>query len=185
MKQEDFSYDYSLKRNTVNIFGEIDTKMADRVISQLQYLDDKGAEDIYVQIDSPGGSVCDGLAIYDTMNYVKARIVTIAIGQAASMGAFLLSAGSKGYRRATENSDIMIHQPLGGAQGQATDIINAAEHIRRTRDRLNRILAENTGKTIETIYQDTERDNSMTAKEALEYGLIDEVIISKNKAKGD
>ncbi|MCH5156352.1 MAG: ATP-dependent Clp protease proteolytic subunit [Clostridiales bacterium] len=181
--KEDFSLDYSLKRNTVNIFGVIDDVMAELVISQLQYLDDNGAEEITIQINSPGGSVSAGLAIYDTMNFIKARIVTVGIGRAASMGAFLLSAGSRGYRRATENCDILIHQPLGGAQGQASDIIIAANHIERMRKRLNTILSENTGKSIRQINIDTDRDKSMTAQEALEYGLIDTVIPCKNKAK--
>lgn len=185
MKDEDFSLLYSLKRNTINIFGPINDEMAETVVSQIQYLEDKGVDEIIIQINSPGGSVTAGMAIYDTMNYVKARIVTVGIGLAASMGAFLLSAGSKGYRRATANTEILIHQPLGGAQGQATDIIIAADHIRRTRERINKILAENTGKTIETIVKDTDRDYSMTAKQALKYGLIDEVVPSINKAKGD
>lgn len=180
--KEDFSAQYPLKRCTVNIFGTIDDSMAELVISEIQYLDDIGAEEIILQINSPGGSVSAGLAIYDTLNYSKARIVTVGVGMCASMGAFLLSAGSYGYRRATENCEILIHQPLGGAQGQASDVIIAAEHMRRTRDRLNRILSENTGKPIETIVQDTDRDNIMTAAEAKAYGLIDEVILSKNKA---
>ncbi len=181
--KEEFSAQYSLKRNTVNIFGPIDDNMAEVVIAELQYLEDNGAEEITVQINSPGGSVSAGLAIYDTMNYIKAKIVTVGIGMAASMGAFLLSAGSRGYRRATENCEILIHQPLGGATGQASDIIIAAEHIKRTRDRLNKILSENTGKPIETIAHDTDRDNIMTAEEALAYGLIDTVIPCRNKAK--
>ena len=181
--KEDFSLDYSLKRNTVNIFGVIDDRQAELVISQLQYLDDNGAEEITLQINSPGGSVSAGLAIYDTMNFIKARIVTVGIGMAASMGAFLLSAGSRGYRRATENCEILIHQPLGGAQGQASDIIIAANHLERTRKRLNEILAANTGKSIRTIAADTDRDKILTAEEALAYGLIDAVIPSKNKAK--
>ena len=180
---ENFSAQYSLKRNTVNIFGEINMEMSELVIAEIQYLDDNGAEEIILQINSPGGSVTAGLAIYDTMNYSKARIVTVGVGMCASMGAFLLSAGSRGYRRATENCEILIHQPLGGASGQASDIIIAADHIRRTRDRLNRILSENTGNTIEKIARDTDRDNIMTAAEALEYGLIDVVIPSRNKAK--
>ncbi len=138
-----------------------------------------------MQINSPGGSVSAGLAIYDTMNYIKARIVTVGIGMAASMGAFLLSAGSKGYRRATENTEVLIHQPLGGAQGQASDIIIAANHIKRTRENLNRILSENTGKPMRVIQKDTDRDFTMTARQALAYGLIDEVIPSVNKARGD
>lgn len=180
--REEFSAQYSLKRNTVNIFGPIDDMMSEIVIAELQYLDDNGADEIIVQINSPGGSVSAGLAIYDTMNYIKPRIVTVGLGMCASMGAFLLSAGSKGFRRATENCEILIHQPLGGVSGQASDIIIAADHIKRTRDRLNQILSENTGKAIKTIAQDTDRDNIMTAKEALEYGLIDTVIPSKNKA---
>lgn len=181
--KEEFSLDYSLKRNTVNIFGVINDAMAEIVISQLQYLDDNGAEEITLQINSPGGSVTAGLAIYDTMNFIKARIVTVGIGMAASMGAFLLSAGTRGYRRATENCEILIHQPLGGAQGQASDIIIAANHIERTRRRLNEILADNTGKPIRVIQRDTDRDKIMTAAEAQAYGLIDVVIPSKNKAK--
>lgn len=183
-KIENFSAEYSLRRNQVNIFHPIDDALAELVIAQIQYLDDKGVDEITVQINSPGGSVTAGMAIYDTLNYSKARIVTVGVGMCASMGAFLLSAGSKGYRRATENCEILIHQPLGGASGQASDIIIAAEHIRRTRDNLNRILAENTGKTIEEIARDTDRDYIMTAKEALEYGLIDVVINAENKAKG-
>ena len=183
--REEFSFSYSLKRNTINIFGPITDQLSELVIAQLQYLDDKGAEEITIQINSPGGSVSAGLAIYDTMNFVRARIVTVALGTAASMGAFLLSAGSKGYRRATANSEILIHQPLGGVSGQASDIVIAAEHIKRTKDRLNRILSENTGKPFEIIENDTDRDYIMTAQEALEYGLLDEIIPSKNKAKGE
>lgn len=182
---ETYSYDYSLQHNTINIAGEIDEVKAEMVISQLQYLDNKGVDEITVQIiDCPGGSVPAGLAIYDTMNFVKARIVTVGIGLAASMGAFLLSSGSRGYRKATENCEILIHQPLGGASGQASDIIIAANHIERTRKRLNQILADNTGKSLGVIQKDTDRDKIMDAREALEYGLIDVVIPSKNKAKG-
>ncbi len=183
--EEEFSAQYSLNRNTVNIFGPIDDRMAEVVIAQLQYLEDKGAEEITIQINSPGGSVSAGLAIYDTMNFIKARIITVGIGMVASMASFLLSAGSKGYRRATENCEILIHQPLGGASGQASDIIIAAAHIERLRKRLNKILSINTGRTIQKIQKDTDRDNIMTASEALEYGLIDMVIPSKNKAKGE
>ncbi len=183
--KEEFSAQYSLNRNTVNIFGPIDDRMAELVIAELQYLDHNGAEEITIQINSPGGSVSAGLAIYDTMNFIKARIITVGIGLTASMGAFLLSAGSKGYRRATENCEILIHQPLGGASGQASDIIIAATHIERTRKRLNQILASNTGKSIKKIQKDTDRDNIMTSQEALEYGLIDLVIPSRNKAKGE
>lgn len=183
--KEEFSPLYSLKRNTINLFGAIDDSMAELVIAQLQYLEDKGAEEIIMQINSPGGSVSAGLAIYDTMNFVKARIVTVGLGMAASMGAFLLSAGSKGYRRATANTEVLIHQPLGGAQGQASDIIIAAKHIERTRENLNRILAENTGKPLRVITKDTDRDYTMTARQALEYGIIDEVIYAPNKARGE
>ena len=181
----EFSFNYSIEHNTINIFGPIDDRMAELVIAQLQYLDSKGAEEITIQINSPGGRVSAGLAIYDTMNFVKAKIVTVALGTAASMGAFLLSAGSKGYRRATANSEILIHQPLGGASGQASDIIIAANHIKHTKDRINRILADNTGKPFEIIEQDTDRDKILSAAEALEYGLIDEIIPSINKAKGE
>lgn len=181
---EPFSWEYSLQHNTVNIFGPIDDAKAELVIAQLQYLDSKGVNEIVVQINSPGGSVSAGLAIYDTMNYIKARIITVGIGMVASMGAFLLSAGSKGYRRATENSEILIHQPLGSAQGQASDILIAAQHISRMRDNLNRLLSENTGKSIAEIANDTDRDFVMSAQEALNYGLIDVVIPSRNKAKG-
>ena len=183
--KEEFAPLYSLRRNTITVFGSIDDKMAELVIAQIQYLEDKGAEEIIMQINSPGGSVSAGLAIYDTMNYVKARIVTVGLGMAASMGAFLLSAGSKGYRRATENTEVLIHQPLGGAQGQASDMIIAANHIKRTRDNLNRILSENTGKSLRVIAKDTDRDYTMTAQQALEYGIIDEVISAINKARGE
>lgn len=180
-----FSWEYALERNTINLFGAIDDRMAELVIAQMQYLEDKAVEEIILQINSPGGSVSAGMAIYDTMNYAKARIITVGLGLAASMGAFLLSAGSKGYRRATANTEVLIHQPLGGAQGQASDIIIAANHIKRTRENLNRILSENTGKPIRVIQKDTDRDFTMTAQQALEYGIIDEVIPSINKARGD
>lgn len=191
--KEEFSWEYSLRRNTVNVFGVIDTPLAERVISQLQYLADKFNTDgvpledrvITLQINSPGGSVTDGLAIYDTMNYINAKIATVGLGMAASMGAFLLSAGTRGMRSATKNCEILIHQPLGGAQGQASDIIIAADHIASTRDRLNAILSENTGKSKRVIRKDTDRDTIMTADKAREYGLIDFVLPYKNKAKGE
>lgn len=190
-QQEHFSREYALERNTINVFGPIDTAMADFVISQLQYLDDKFRRDdaavpdrvITLQINSPGGNVADGLAIYDTMNYIDAKIRTVGMGMAASMGAFLLSSGTRGMRHATANCEILIHQPLGGASGQASDIIIAANHIERLRSRLNRILSENTGKSIEEIGRDTDRDSIMTAEEAMRYGLIDVVIPGSNKAK--
>lgn len=182
--KEEFSWNYALKRNTINIFGPINTETAERVISQLQYLDDKFRSEnipkdervITLQINSPGGSVSDGLAIFDTMNYVEAKISTVGIGMAASMGAFLLAAGTKGMRCATKNCEILIHQPLGGASGQASDIIIAAKHIESTRNRLNRILSENTGKPIRTITEDTDRDNIMTAEEAQKYGIVDIIL---------
>lgn len=191
--KEGFSREYALNRNTINLFGVVDTAMADLVTSELQYLDDKFKREevppneriITLQINSPGGSVSDGLAIYDTLNYIEAKIRTVGLGMCASMGAFLLSAGTRGMRTATENCEILIHQPLGGASGQASDIIIAANHIERTRERLNRILSENTGKPIKTIQKDTDRDRIMTASEALTYGLIDVVIPSRNKAKED
>lgn len=189
--KEGFSREYALNRNTINLFGVVDTAMADLVTSELQYLDDRFKREeiplderiITLQINSPGGSVSDGLAIYDTLNYIEAKIRTVGLGMCASMGAFLLSAGTRGLRTATENCEILIHQPLGGASGQASDIIIAANHIERTRARLNRILSENTGKPIKTIQKDTDRDRIMTASEALSYGLIDVVIPSHNKAK--
>ncbi len=192
MKNDEvFSREYALNRNTINLFGVIDTQVADLIISELQYLDDKFKREevpfderiITLQINSPGGNVSDGLAIYDTLNYVDAKIRTVGLGICASMGAFLLSAGTRGMRTATENCEILIHQPLGGASGQAEDIIIAANHIERIRARLNRILADNTGKSLKTIQRDTDRDHIMTASEAFEYGLIDVVIPSNNKAK--
>lgn len=189
--KEGFSREYALNRNTINLFGVIDTAMADLVTSELQYLDDKFRREevpveervITLQINSPGGSVSDGLAIYDTLNYIEAKIRTVGLGLCASMGAFLLSAGTRGLRTATENCEILIHQPLGGVSGQASDIIIAANHIEKTRTRLNKILSENTGKPMKAIQRDTDRDNIMTAREAMEYGLIDVVIESRNKAK--
>lgn len=190
---EQFSWSYSLDRNTINIFEPITAATADRVISQLQYLDDRfrnehvpyGERIITIQIDSPGGSVADGFAIYDTMNYIDAKIKTVGLGMVASMAAFLLSAGTRGMRYATENCEILIHQPLGGASGQASDVIIAAKHIECVRARLNRILAENTGHTLRQIQKDTDRDTIMSADAAKQYGLIDCVIPSKNKARGE
>ncbi len=155
---------------------EVNDTTASLVVAQMLFLEAQDPDkDICFYINSPGGSVTAGMAIYDTMNYIKCDVSTICIGMAASMGAFLLSAGAKGKRIALPNSQIMIHQPLGGAKGQATDIKIQAELILRTRDNLNRILAENTGKSIEEIARDTERDNFMTAEQALEYGLIDKI----------
>ena len=156
---------------------EVNDATASLVVAQLLFLEGQDAEkDIHLYINSPGGSVTAGMAIYDTMQYIKCDVSTICMGLGASMGAFLLAAGAKGKRYALPNAEIMIHQPSGGARGQATEIQIVAENILRTRERLNRILAENTGKPIEDIAQDTERDNFMTAEEALEYGLIDKVL---------
>lgn len=174
------SYDiYSRLLNDRIVFlaDEVNDVTASLVVAQLLFLEAEDPDkDISLYINSPGGSVSAGLAIYDTMNFIKCDVSTICIGMAASMGAFLLSSGAKGKRLALPNSEIMIHQPLGGAQGQATDIKIQADHILRTRERLNNILAKNTGKPIDIIAADTERDNFMTAEAAMEYGLIDKVI---------
>ena len=173
------SYDiFSRLLNDRIIFlsDEVNDATASLVVAQLLFLEAQDPDkDISFYINSPGGSVTAGMAIYDTMNFIKCDVSTICIGMAASMGAFLLSAGAKGKRYALPSSEIMIHQPLGGARGQATDIKIQADLILRTRDRLNRILAANTGKSIEEIARDTERDNYMTAEEALSYGLIDKI----------
>ncbi len=177
------SYDiYSrlLKDRIIFLGEEVNETTASLVVAQLLFLESEDpSKDIQLYINSPGGSVTAGMAIYDTMNYVKCDVSTICIGMAASMGAFLLSGGAKGKRFALPNAEIMIHQPLGGAKGQATEIQIAAEHILKTRKKLNEILAKNTGKPLEVIETDTERDNYMTAAEATEYGLIDKVIESR------
>ncbi len=166
-----------LNDRIIMLNGQVDDASASVIIAQLLFLEGQDPDkDISFYINSPGGSVSAGLAIYDTMQYIKCDVSTICMGMAASMGAFLLSSGAKGKRYALPNSEIMIHQPLGGAQGQASDIIIHADHIKRTRSNLNRILSENTGKPIEVIERDTERDNFMTANEAADYGLIDKVI---------
>ena len=174
------SYDiYSRLLNERIIFlaDEVNDVTASLVVAQLLYLESEDPDaDISLYINSPGGSVTAGLAIYDTMNFIKCDVSTICVGMAASMGAFLLSSGAKGKRLALPNSEIMIHQPSGGSQGQATDIKIQAEHILKIKDRLNQILAANTGKPIDVIAADTERDNFMTAEEAQAYGLIDKVI---------
>ena len=181
------SYDiFSRLLNDRIIFlsDEVNDATASLVVAQLLFLEAEDPDkDIYFYINSPGGSVTAGMAIYDTMNFIKCDVSTICIGMAASMGAFLLSSGAKGKRIALPNSEIMIHQPLGGARGQATDIKIQADLILRTRDNLNRILANNTGRSIEEIARDTERDNFMTANQALEYGLIDKVLASRDQAK--
>ena len=173
------SYDiYSRLLNDRIVFlsEEVNDVTASLVVAQLLYLEAQDADkEISLYINSPGGSISSGMAIYDTMNFIKCDVSTICIGMAASMGAFLLAAGAKGKRIALPNSEIMIHQPLGGMQGQATDIKIHADHILRIKDKMNRILTENTGKPLKTIEKDTERDNFMTAQEALEYGLIDKI----------
>ena len=184
---EMLSEQYLLQKNQVYIFGVIETGMAARIIPQMHFIDQKmrdenlPAEDriMTLLINSPGGSVSDGLAIYDTINSVSCEVRTICVGMAASMGAFLLSSSSRGMRFALPNSEILIHQPLGGAQGQASDIKIHTDHILRIRDRLNSILAENTGKPIGVIEKDTDRDNFLSANEAMEYGLIDKVIAKR------
>ena len=174
------SYDiYSrlLKERIIFLGEEVNDVTAGLVVSQLLFLESEDPDkDINLYINSPGGSVTTGMAIYDTMQYVKCDVSTMCMGMAASMGAFLLSGGTKGKRLALPNAEIMIHQPSGGAQGQATEIEIAAEHILRTKKKLNTILSENTGQPYETIVKDTERDNWLTAQEALEYGLIDKVM---------
>lgn len=166
-----------LNDRIIVLSDEVNDATASLVVAQLLFLEGQDADkDISLYINSPGGSVSAGMAIYDTMQYIKCDVSTICMGMAASMGAFLLSSGAKGKRFALPNSLIMIHQPLGGAKGQATEIEIVAKQILRTKENLNRILAENTGRPIEEIYRDTERDNYMTAQEALEYGLVDKVI---------
>ena len=173
-----------LNDRIIFLADEVNHVTASLVVAQMLYLESQDPDkDIFLYIDSPGGSVSDGLAIYDTMNYIKCDVSTICIGMAASMGAFLLSSGAKGKRIALPNSEIMIHQPLGGTQGQASDMLIAAEHIKRTRDRLNNILAANTGKSIEEIARDTDRDNWLTAEAALEYGLVDKVAVNRDSLK--
>ena len=172
-----------LNDRIILLHDEVNSATASVVVAQLLYLEGQDPDkDIYLYINSPGGSVSDGLAIYDTMQYIKCDVSTICMGLAASMGAFLLSAGTKGKRIALPNSEIMIHQPLiggNGISGQATDIMIRANNMQRTKERLNRILSQNTGKDYETICQDTERDNFMTAEEALKYGLIDKVFSNR------
>lgn len=177
------SYDiYSklLEERIIFITGEINDALANTVVAQLLYLEAKDStKDIDVYINSPGGSVTAGLAIYDTMNFIKCGVSTICIGMAASMAAFLLSSGEKGKRFALPSSEIMIHQPLGGAQGQASDIKIQAEHILSIKKRLNEILAKNTGKPVERIEIDTDRDNYLTAEDARSYGLIDKIFVKR------
>ena len=172
-------YSRLLKDRIIIINGEIDNNLANSVVAQLLYLDSLNNEDICIYINSPGGSVSDGMAIYDTMNYINSDVSTIGIGICASMAAFLLSSGTKGKRYLLPNSEVMIHQPLGGAQGQATEIKIAAEHILKTKEKLNKILALNTGKDLKEIEKDTDRDNFMDSSEALKYGIIDKILNNK------
>ena len=177
------SYDiYSrfLKDRIIFLGEEVNEATASVIVAELLFLESEDpGKDIHLYINSPGGSVTAGMAIYDTMQYIKCDVSTICIGMAASMGAFLLAGGAKGKRLALPNAEIMIHQPLGGAQGQATDLKIVADHIIQTKRKLNELLAQNTGKPLEVIEQDTERDNYMTAQAAMEYGLIDKVITSR------
>ena len=173
-------YSRLLSDRIIILADEVNDTTASLVVAQMLFLEAQDPDkDIYFYINSPGGSVSAGFAIYDTMNYIKCDVCTICIGMAASMGAFLLSSGAKGKRYALPNSEIMIHQPLGGMQGQASDIKIHADHILKIRDKLNRILAEQTGKPLKTIEKDTDRDNYMSADEACAYGLIDKVITKK------
>lgn len=168
-----------LKERIVLLSGEINDNTANTIIAELLFLDSLNNDDISIYINSPGGSVTAGMAIYDAMNFVKSEISTICMGLAASMGAFLLSSGKKGKRFALPNSEIMIHQPLGGVEGQATEIKIVAEHILKTKEKLNKILSKNTSKSIKQIETDTERDHFLDAKEALDYGIIDKIIEKK------
>ncbi len=169
-------YSRLLKDRIIILNGEIDDNLANTVVAQLLYLDSLNTNDISLYINSPGGSITAGMAIYDTMNFVKSDVSTICIGMCASMAAFLLSSGKKGKRYTLPNGEVMIHQPLGGAQGQATEIKIAAERILKLKEKLNRILSENTKQDIKKIEQDTERDHFLDADEALEYGLIDKIL---------
>lgn len=168
-----------LKDRIIFISGEIDDNLANSVVAQLLYLDSLNNEDIFLYINSPGGEITAGMAIYDTMNYIKSDVSTICIGLAASMGAFLLLCGTKGKRIALENSEIMIHQPLGGAKGQATEIKIAAERILKIKNKLNKIIAEKTKQNIKKVEKDTDRDYFLDAKEAKNYGIIDKILIEK------
>lgn len=172
-------YSRLLKDRIIILSDEINDNNANSIVAQLLYLDSLNHDDIHLYINSPGGSITAGMAIYDTMNVIESDVSTICIGMAASMAAFLLSSGTKGKRFGLPNSEVMIHQPLGGAQGQATEIKIAAERILKLKDKLNKILSKNTGQKLEIIEQDTERDNFMTSKEAKNYGIIDDILKKK------
>lgn len=169
-------YSRLLKDRIIILSGEIDDNLANSIVAQLLYLDSINNDTINLYINSPGGSITSGMAIYDTMNFIKSDVSTICIGMAASMAAFLLSSGKKGKRFCLPNSEVMIHQPLGGAQGQATEIKIAAERILKLKDKLDTILAKNTGKSLKQIERDTERDNFMDSNEAFEYGIVDKIL---------
>ena len=169
-------YSRLLKDRIIILSGEIEDHAADTVVAQLLYLDSLNHNDISIYIDSPGGSVTAGMAIYDTMNFIKSDVSTICVGMAASMAAFLLSSGTKGKRACLPNSEVMIHQPLGGVQGQATEIKIAAERILKLKEKLNKLLAKNTGKDLKIVEQDTERDYFLSAEEAKDYGLVDKIL---------
>ncbi|SCY01543.1 MULTISPECIES: ATP-dependent Clp endopeptidase proteolytic subunit ClpP [unclassified Butyrivibrio] len=183
------SYDiYSrlLKERIVFLGEEVNAASASTIVAQLLFLEAEDPnKDIHMYINSPGGEISSGMAIYDTMNYIKCDVSTICIGMAASMGAFLLAGGAKGKRMALPNAEVMIHQPLGGTQGQATEIEIAAKHILKTKEKMNRMLAANCGKTYEQVAADTERDNWLSAQEALDYGLIDSIIENRPSEKDD
>jgi ATP-dependent Clp protease protease subunit len=183
------SYDiYSrlLKERIIFLGEEVNAQSASVIVAQLLFLEAEDSEkDIHMYINSPGGEITSGMAIYDTMQYIKCDVSTICIGMAASMGAFLLAGGAKGKRMALPNAEIMIHQPLGGTQGQATEIEIAAKHILATKEKMNRMLAENTGRSYEEVAADTERDNWKTAQEALDYGLIDSIVSSRADEKAE
>ena len=174
-------YSRLLEDRIIFLSGEINDQVADLVVAQLIYLESKDPnKDVTIYINSPGGSVTAGMAIYDTMNYIKPDVVTVCIGLAASMGAFLLSSGTKGKRFSLPNSEIMIHQPLGGFQGQASDIMIHAQNIQKIKEKMNAILAKNTGKDYEQVVKDTDRDNFMSAQEALEYGIVDKIFETRD-----
>ena len=174
-------YSRLLKERVIFIVGQVEDHMANLVVAQMLFLESENPDkDIHLYINSPGGSVTAGMSIYDTMQFIKPNVSTMCIGQACSMGAFLLNAGAEGKRFCLPNSRVMIHQPSGGAQGQATDIQIQANNIQETKDRLNRIMAKHSGQTFEQVAQDTERDNFMSAEEAMKYGLIDKVLENRN-----
>lgn len=168
-----------LKDRIIFLSGEINDTVANSIVAQLLYLDSLSNDDISLYINSPGGAISSGMAIYDTMNFVKSNVSTICIGMAASMAAFLLSSGEKGKRFILPNADVMIHQPLGGVEGQATDIKIATDRILNLKERLNKVLAKNTGKNLKTVERDTERDNYLNATEAINYGIVDEIVQNK------